>query len=485
MNNKRAAAYIRVSTASDAQLHSYGFQEQYWKEQLEKEPGVDYVGVYADRGISGRSVEHRPQFLRMMQDAREGKIDVIYCKSVSRFARNTTQLLEAVRELRDLGVEVVFEDGNIRTLQPTAEVFLTIAAAIAENDLEVDSKRMLWSIRHRYENGWISIGAGLYGYRMTKENTLEIVPEEAAVVRDIYAAYLNGDGGRTIAGRLNRAGIRTRDGNLWSSWRVLELIGNEKYKGDSMMGKGVYVGGKHIHNSDGKSGPTYYIEDSHEGIVSKETWQKAQELRKQRSSLRKAPSAYPFTGLITCKTCGGAFLHRIGSGGTKWAKAYWICAKQAQFGKTACPAQRIKDSVLKEKFVEAYNEFVRERPAGDAEQLLSAERKTLEEEAHRLASLHLRRLLSDASYEKEMQTVRERIKEIDKRVEDIRGRNVKASDHTPITAFDETKMKQFLRGIAVGGHTVTFTFYNDAQIQKTYDNGKPGNQKGWNRKESR
>lgn len=484
MNNKRAAAYIRVSTASDAQLHSYGFQEQYWKEQLEKEPGVDFVGVYADRGISGRSVERRPQFLRMMQDARDGKIDVIYCKSVSRFSRNTTQLLAAVRELRDLGVEVVFEDGNIRTLQPTAEVFLTIAAAIAENDLEVDSKRMLWSIRHRYENGWISIGAGLYGYRMTKENTLEIVPEEAAVVREIYAAYLSGDGARTIAGRLNRDGVKTRAGNNWSPWQIMELIGNEKYKGDSLMGKGVYVGGKHIRNTDAQNGPTYYIENSHEGIVSKEDWEKAKELRKQRQHPGKAPSVYPFTGRITCGTCGGPFVHRTGSSGTKWAKAYWSCAKQAQLGKIACSETRIKDSVLKEKFVEAYNEFVRDRPAGETGTLLSAEKKTLEEEAHRLASLHLRRLLSDASYEKEMQTVRERIKEIEKRLEDLRGRNVKDSDHTPVTAFDEGKMKQFLCGITVKAHTVTFMFYNGAKITKTYDNGRAGNQKGWNRKEN-
>lgn len=155
---KRAVAYVRVSTASSAQLHSYEFQEQYWRERFADDPDTELVAIYADKGISGSSVYKRPQFLIMMQDARDGKFDVIYTKSVSRFARNTVQVLEAVRELRDIGIEVVFEKEQIRTFQPTCELFMTIAATIAENEIQVDSERQKWSIRHRFENGWISIG---------------------------------------------------------------------------------------------------------------------------------------------------------------------------------------------------------------------------------------------------------------------------------------------------------------------------------------
>ena len=159
---KRIAVYVRVSTASKAQLHSYEFQEQYWHEKFTDDPANELVGIYADKGISGSSMYKRPQFLIMMQDAREGKFDVIYTKSVSRFARNTVQLLKAVRELRDIGIEVVFEKEGIHSLQPTSEVFMTIAASIAENDLMVDSERQRWSIRHRCENGWISIRSAAY-----------------------------------------------------------------------------------------------------------------------------------------------------------------------------------------------------------------------------------------------------------------------------------------------------------------------------------
>ena len=246
MSKKRAVAYIRVSTEKDAQLHSYDFQEQYWRGVFDDDPETELVGIYADKGISGHSVQKRPQFLVMMQDARDHKFDRIYTKSVSRFARNTTQLLEAVRELRDIGIEVVFEKENIHTFEPTSEVFLTIAATIAENDLDVDSERMRWSVRHRFENGWISIGSGLYGLRLTAENELEIVPEEAAVIRYIFDAYVNGGlGSKRIADALNETGVKTRSNGEWNAKHIVSLLRNEKYKGDVIMGKSVSHFGVH------------------------------------------------------------------------------------------------------------------------------------------------------------------------------------------------------------------------------------------------
>ncbi|MBR4870105.1 MAG: recombinase family protein, partial [Oscillospiraceae bacterium] len=290
---RRAVAYVRVSTASSAQLHSYEYQEQYWRGKFIDDPDIVLVGIYADRGISGSSIYKRPQFLIMMQDARDGKFDIIYTKSVSRFARNTVQLLEAVRELRDLGVEVIFEKEQISTMQPTSELFLTIAATVAENDLQVDSERQKWSIQHRYENGWISIGSGMFGYRMTKDNNLVIVEEEAAVIRRIYDMYISGMGCTTIARILNEEGSRTWCGNEWKPTRLLELMANEKYMGDSMMGKSVVVDGVQMDNMDGQHGKRYYMEDTHEGIVSKETWYKAQAIREQRRNDKVAGSKKP------------------------------------------------------------------------------------------------------------------------------------------------------------------------------------------------
>ena len=218
---KRAVAYVRVSTASSAQLHSYEFQEQYWHDKLDSDTNVELVHIYADLGISGSSMDKRPQLLAMMRDARAGKFDIIYTKSVSRFARNTIELLEAVRELRDIGVEVVFEKENIRSSDPTSELMLTVAATIAEDDLKVDSERQRWSFKRRFENGWISIGNGMYGYRMLEDNTLEIVPEEAAVVQRIFEMYIDGAGSSAIAATLDREGIPSRIGKGWRPQTIL------------------------------------------------------------------------------------------------------------------------------------------------------------------------------------------------------------------------------------------------------------------------
>ena len=314
MKKKRIAAYVRVSTASSAQLHSYEFQEQYWQDRFKDDPDNELVSIYADKGISGCRVSKRPQFLIMMQDAREGKFDVIHTKSVSRFARNTVQLLEAVRELRDLGIEVVFEKEQIRTLQPTSELFLTIAATIAENDLQVDSDRQRWSIRHRCENGWISIGSGMYGYQMTDDNNLIVVPEEALVVRRIFDMYISGYGSMKIANVLNSEGILNSRGMHWRPNTILKLIDNEKYMGDVLMGKSVYIDGHKRDNSDGKHGPRYYMEETHEGIVAKEVFQKAQEIRKQRTNQKlvgKLQPTYPFTGIIECSHCHAHYNHKM------------------------------------------------------------------------------------------------------------------------------------------------------------------------------
>ena len=174
---KRSVAYIRVSTKSDAQLHSYDFQENYWKQAILQKVDEEFVGLYADWGISGRSLERRPQFLEMLDDARNGKFDIIYTKSVSRFSRNTTDLLNTIHELRELGIKVVFEKENINSLDPSAEIYLTIAATVAESELKTYSENQKWSYQERFKNGYIWLNRKMLGYRMNQEtNTLEIVP---------------------------------------------------------------------------------------------------------------------------------------------------------------------------------------------------------------------------------------------------------------------------------------------------------------------
>lgn len=483
---KRAVAYVRVSTASKAQLHSYEFQAEYWQTKFDNDPDVELVGIYADRGISGTSVYKRPQFMVMMQDARAGKFDVIYTKSVSRFARNTLQLLEAVRELRDIGVEVIFEKEQISTLQPTSELFMTIAATVAENDLKVDSERQRWSIQHRCENGWISIGSGMYGYTMDKENNMHIVPEEAAVVRRIFDMYVMGGAtGNMIAQTLNREGILNSRGKKWKSNVVLELISNEKYMGDAMMGKTVRVDGVKRSNLDGQYGARYYTEGSHEGIVSREVYEKAQEIRQKRKNPKKVGNTrpvFPFGGMIKCGVCGGNFNHKINNSGKPWQSEVWVCGTQIRDGVGKCNCSRIKDSVLREKFLQAYNEFVTERPQGESVDSLQRQMEALQAEEVDLATLRLQRLIPEAAFRAEQRRIKDQLVTLRNAIADMKGKFVKDSDYTPIWEFDVEKVNKFISKVIVLNSTVTFEFYNGVRITKEYDNGPAGNQTGWKTK---
>lgn len=487
MGKKRVAAYVRVSTASDAQIHSYEFQEQYWQSKFEDDPQYDLVGIYADRGISGNSIKKRDQFHAMMQDARDGKLDVIYTKSVSRFARNTVDLLDAVRELRDLGTEVVFEKENISTFQPASELYLTIAASIAENELQVDSERQQWSVRHRYENGWISIGHGMCGYRMLPDNTLEIIPEEAEIIRRIFDMYLAGHGSDVIARALNKDGLRTSAGKPWSHQTVLRVLENEKYMGDSLAMKSVKRLGVKIMNTDGRYSPQYYIEDTHPGIISKEDFQTAQDLRQQRKNKKitgQPRAEHPFSGLIECGLCHSRYIHKVNGSGLKWQSDIWACYTNLHKGASACRNTRIKDEILKEKFVEAYNEFVRERPLSNAAAEITGEIQKLERADDELSWLALRGLLPKAAYSAERQQIKEKLNAKRSQLQKLKRDQNRDLDYSTITEFSEEKLKEFITKVIVLKGTVTFVFCNGVEISRSYTNGKPGNSKGWNKKEA-
>lgn len=484
MKRTRAVPYIRVSTASDAQIHSFDFQEQYWSRVLNESPNTEMVGIYADMGISGSSIRKRPQFLAMMKDAHEHKFDKIYTKSVSRFARNTVELLQTVRELRDLGIEVIFEKENIHTFDPTSEVFLTIAATIAENDLKVDSERQRWSIDHRIRNGWISIGSCLYGYRMTKENELVIVPDEARVVRRIYQMFIDGYGGMAIAKALNADGLRTALGNEWNANAILGIIDNEKFMGDTIMGKTVIVDGVQKDNTNGEYGKRYYMENTHDGIVSREVWHKAHEIRQKRKNPKmvgKKMPVYPFTGIIECSQCHRHYQHKVNSSGKKWATDVWACETSLRKGVSACDCTRIKDSVLQEKFIEAYNEFVSIRPQGETVALLQDKIKQLRSEESELTGLAMRHFIPETAFRNEQKRIKSEIAELTEKINDQTRKYVRESDFEIITEFDPAKVEKFITKVIMSKNVVTFVFYNGVSINKTYTNGQPGNKPGWNK----
>ena len=233
----RVAAYARVSSDSDDQLHSYAAQNAYFTKLIISNPDWDFVDVYADKGITGTAVAKREDFKRMLEDARKGRIDRILVKSISRFARNTKDGLEAVRELKSLGVSVYFEEQNIDTARATGETLTAVFAALAQKESEAISERARRSYEMRMQRGTFSTNTAPFGYRLVNGH-LEIDDDEAKIIRAIFDACLAGksiiDIAREIACTEMATGMRTMK---WQESTILYILHNEKYEGNSLTQK--------------------------------------------------------------------------------------------------------------------------------------------------------------------------------------------------------------------------------------------------------
>ena len=235
---KRACAYVRVSTGHSAQMHSLENQAEYYERKIKANPGYAFCGIYSDAGISG-SREDRPGFLAMMEAARAGLVDIILTKSISRFARNTELLLRSVRELRSLGVGVLFEEQRIDTLSAEGELLLTILASIAEEERRSVSKNIQWSTRTGYTKGKPSNAIQrLYGFRKGKDGLIVIDPAQAEIVRRIYSLYFAGETPNYIASVLNEEKVPHDIDRPWSGQYLLRILGNERYTGDCLLHPG-------------------------------------------------------------------------------------------------------------------------------------------------------------------------------------------------------------------------------------------------------
>lgn len=486
MAKQKAVAYIRVSTSSEAQMHSFEFQLNYWQSKIANNPECEYVGIYADKGISGSSLRKRPQLLKLIDDARQHKFDIVYTKSVSRLARNTEDLLQTVRELRELGIKVLFEKEGIDTFNPTAETMLTLAASVAENELKIYSDNMRWSIRHRYKQGWISVGNGLLGYIMDKDtNELKIVPSEAETVRRIFELYLQGNGLAPIAIMLSQEKRKTRRGcTEWTVPAIKSILRNEKYKGCSLCQKRVVELG--VYRNNDNIAPKFYMENTHEAIISPEDFDKAQEELLRRASQKiigiKRPS-YVFSGKMKCGCCGGIYAHKIRNCNKPWRSEIWMCAQRNKYGSTKCTNIAIKYEVLKAKFIECFNEFVESHRENETLIELKKSLAILVDDERNLQRLNINRLISHEDYFSEYATLRKEIAMVTEQIGEQELRGITKSDYTSITEFSEEKVEKFIDKVTVYPTVVTFTFINGVSISREYDNGPAGNQKGWREKQ--
>lgn len=288
--HERVAAYCRVSTYLDDQVDSFELQRQYYLNLIQNTQEWDLVEIYADRGITGTQRNTRPGFQRMIQHCEEGKIDRILCKSISRFARNTIDMLNTIRYLKDRNIRVIFEKEAIDTLSIQSEFILSTIAAIAQDESRSISENMLWSFKKRFESG-VPVFKRILGYDIEKnenEAIIRINESEADIVREIYSLALVGKGYTQIARIMEAKGYYTANGRLnWTVDLVRGILTNERYTGDVLCQKSYtldYLTHRHKRNN-GKM-PQYLIENYHIGIISKELFQEVQTLinnRKRRS----------------------------------------------------------------------------------------------------------------------------------------------------------------------------------------------------------
>ena len=273
------AAYARVSTEKDAMLHSLSAQVSYYSTLIQNHPGWEYVGVYSDNAFTGTKTD-RPDFQRLLSDCKSGKIDMVLTKSISRFARNTVDLLKVVRELKALGVDVYFEREHIHSISPDGELMLSILASFAQAESLSASENVKWQIRNKFKNGELANFRFMYGYKVSKDK-IEINEKEATVVRWIFNQYTHGVGCSEIAKILRDLDIsRPRDG-LWTFKNVLKILENEKYTGNALLQKRFIS--DHLTKKSCKNRgelPMYYATGTHEAIIDEDIFKKANEIIK-------------------------------------------------------------------------------------------------------------------------------------------------------------------------------------------------------------
>lgn len=283
LKKKRVAVYARVSSKKELQMSSFELQISTYQNLINSNPLWELAGIFADYGKSGTSVTKRREFMKMVEIARLGEIDIIITKSISRFTRDIVSGLKTIQELRDLGVEIRFEKENINTTDTSFDFFLTIFTSVAEEEAKSNSSNVLWSYKKKMTNGG-NTTFRLFGYNTDKNGELIINKEQAPAVKLIFELYTEGKTLNVIIDELHKQGYKTINGNpKFSLGTIKEILRNEKYCGNMLLQKTAVtkIGSKE--SKPNMTKPKYYVTNSHEGIISIETFNKAQQIKKERS----------------------------------------------------------------------------------------------------------------------------------------------------------------------------------------------------------
>ena len=509
----RVAAYCRVSTDQEEQESSYEAQISYYTEKINSNSEWQMAGIFADEGITGTQAKKRPEFLKMIRLCRQRKIDVILTKSLSRFARNTVDSLNYIRELKALGIAIIFEKENINTIETDTEMMLTIMSCFAQAESESISKNVSWGIRQSFKNGNVPIQyAKLLGYKKGENDLPEIIPEEAEIVKEIFRSYLDGMSLKQIADSLNSRGIKTKHKQTtWHSEIVKSILVNEKYTGDALLQK-TYITDCITKKSRKNNGelPMYLVKNHHEPIISRADFNRVQEEMARRGAKRtiadkltkteqgKYSAKYALSELLVCGECGTHY-RRVTWTAKGFKEIKWRCINRIQYGKKKCHnSPTVDEQVLHKAIVSAINEFcevkddvakvLRESITGVLDPNLNgsvqAAQQRIDEIAHNIDELiklatvpeTAESAMSDiARFSEEMKSLREFIEtEKAKQLTAQRGsaeldailERLENEDFT-MTEYDDVAVRQLIEKVTVESKdTITVTFKGGFEMRK-------------------
>lgn len=335
----RVAAYARVSV--DTLHHSLAAQVSYYSNLIQKNPAWEYAGVYADEGITGTSTTHRTEFKRLIADCNAGKIDLVLVKSISRFARDTVDCLHTVRQLKEKGIAVRFERENIDSMSEDGELLLTLLASFAQEESKSIGDNIRWGVRRRFVQGIPNGHKPPYGYTWDGE-MFRIIPAEGKVVKEIYRRYLAGESAYAIAKILAGRGITGRQGRPIEQTTVKDILSNISYTGTMALQKN-YISEGHVRKRNKGELPIYMVDGIFEPLVSKNDFDKAQEIRKMRAeqSGNRNSVRMSFSGMVKCGCCGGGFSRRTAGKYRRWG-----CNTRERKGRQSCDSRPIKEDEL-------------------------------------------------------------------------------------------------------------------------------------------
>lgn len=447
----RVAAYCRVSTDAPEQKTSYDSQISYYQQMIDEHENWTLVDIFADEAITGTKSENRPGFQNMISACRAGEIDLIITKSISRFARNTHDVLKYVRELQERHIAIIFEEENINTLRMDGELILSIISAVYQQEVENISQHVKKGLRMKMERGELVGYAACLGFDYDVVNKkLTINEAEAETVRFIFKRYLEGIGATKIAKELEAMGVKTKRGSeIWAASTVNNIIRNEKYVGDVLQGK-TYVSNpitKKRLNNNGEQ-DKYHKRDTHDAIISREDFALAQEIRtgrgmvyasKEAGAISRFGRQYAFSHMVECGFCGENYVRRNWHAGKSYSKIVWQCGGATREGRKKCPCSKVvTEEELEQIFVSSYNsvvngdndetlkifeqlmaDVIKKQEAGESLEQLKGKAAGVQKKISKLLEMRLEGMIVEEDYKKQYDKLRSQVDELEKRMKSI------------------------------------------------------------------